>query len=188
MKHPSFLTLILPAVLLLAACGGPDLRVPVPSANSALRDPSSIPSVELLTVSLPSYASSEQISTEQADGFISDKDAPLWSDDPARAVTLQLTRNLTEITGATVAPEPWPFDAYPAARIDVRVENMLATNAGLFQLSGQYYVSDTEGRGRNSARFFEISEPLTGSDLGALAAARARAVVRLAEDIATRGM
>lgn len=95
-------------------------------------------------VTLPSYAAAEDIYMRAADGTISPM-GTLWADLPARSITLQLSRDLGAITGVTVAPEPWPFRAYAAAKVDVRIEELLATAEGVFRLSGQYFIAPEAG-------------------------------------------
>ena len=180
----------LPFVLVLAACGGdPQLRFATPSVEPGGRVATSFPSVEVRDVSLPLYAQAEEIAVENTDGSITLSDDYLWADDPSRAVTLELSRSLAEITGNPTAPEPWPFEAYPAARVEVRVEQMVASRSGVFRLSGQYFVVDMEGRGRDRAALFDVSAPLDPeAGPNAIATARAGVVAELAQVIARDGL
>lgn len=175
----------LAAIVTLAACGGPELRIAVPTAEPAERVGIFFPSIEVRDVSLPTYAQSESIFVEDEAGTLVGTDELLWADDPPRAATLELSRALAALTGASVAPEPWPFDAYPAARVEVRFEEFVASRRGEFRLAGQYFVADLEGTGRDAARLFRLSVPLA-PEAGPLeiAAARGRAMLALAEDIA----
>ncbi|MHA6326393.1 PqiC family protein [Roseivivax sp. CAU 1753] len=174
-------------VALLAACSG-EARFASPVVLPEARVSSSFPSLEVSEVTLPTYAASEDIYVRGADGAISPA-GPLWADIPARAITLELARDLGTITGVTVAPEPWPFRPFPAATVDVRIEEMLATAEGVFRLSGQYFIAPEAG-GRAASGQFSIEEPILGEDLSAtaIAAARGRAVARLAELIAREGL
>ncbi|WP_254655985.1 membrane integrity-associated transporter subunit PqiC [Sulfitobacter sp. 20_GPM-1509m] len=175
-------------VTLIAACGSTEVRVASPVSAPETRVRSSFSSLEVSEVTLPSYAAAEDIYMRAADGTISPM-GTLWADLPARSITLQLSRDLGAITGVTVAPEPWPFRAYAAAKVDVRIEEMLATAEGVFRLSGQYFIAPEAG-GRASAGSFAIEEPIVG-DTGsptAIAAARGQAVGRLAETIARKGL
>ncbi|QFT62128.1 hypothetical protein SAMN05421853_11252 [Roseivivax halotolerans] len=171
--------------LALAACGS-ETRFASPIAPPEVRVPSSFPSLEVAEVTLPSYAAAEDIYLRGADGAISPA-GTLWADLPARAITLQLSRDLATITGVTVAPEPWPFRPFPAARVDVRLEEMLATAEGTFRLAGQYFVAPEAG-GRAASGQFAIVEPIGGESAAAIANARGRAVARLAEEIAREGL
>lgn len=69
----------------------------------------------------------------------------LCADAPGRAVALELTRNLSRPTGARVASEPWPFEAFPDARLEVRFENLLASATGQYRAASQYFVGVTGG-------------------------------------------
>ncbi|ETW12036.1 hypothetical protein ATO8_13112 [Roseivivax marinus] len=171
----------------LAACGGPDQRFATPASTPTVRVASAYPTLEVVEVTLPLYAASEEIYAADAGGAITPL-GPLWADDPARAMTLQLSRDLGQITGATVAPEPWPYREYAAAKVDVRIEDMLATDAGTFRLAGQYFVAPDEG-GRNRSGSFSIEVPMATPDSAAtIAAARSAAVSQLAETVARRGL
>ena len=174
-------------VAMLAACAS-ETRFASPVVPPDARVSSSFPSLEVAAVTLPSYADAEDIYVRGADGAISPA-GTLWADLPARAITLQLARDLGTITNVTVAPEPWPFRPFPAARVDVRFEEMLATAEGVFRLSGQYFVAPEAG-GRAASGQFAIEEPIVGgaASAAAIAEARGRAVARLAETIAREGL
>jgi uncharacterized lipoprotein YmbA len=179
--------LIAALALLLSACAGQIVRVPapVPPVNEMVR--SRYQGIEVLDVSLPTYASGEEIFTEDGAGMLVGSANMIWADDPTRATTLSLTRALSQITGAQVAPEPWPFDQYPSARVDVRVEDMRALG-GLFTLSGQYFVAPLNG-GRGTARLFNVTAPLPQAPtLSDFAAARSSTVAQLALQIARDGL
>jgi uncharacterized lipoprotein YmbA len=180
-------TAALGLVALLAACAS-EVRVATPVITPQTRIASSFSSIEVSEVTLPSYAAAEDIYFRDADGAISPM-GTLWADLPARAITLQLARDLGAITGVTVAPEPWPFRAYAAAKVDVRIEELLATAEGVFHLSGQYFVAPEAG-GRATSGSFAIQEPIEGTptSASAIASARGRAVSKLAEAIARRGL
>jgi hypothetical protein len=177
------------AILLLAACGQAPLRLSVPPAAPAERIPVSLDTVEVLDVSLPDYATDDRIFRQGQGGALSPVPRAIWADDPARAITLDLARLLAETTGATVAPEPWPFEEEPAAQVDVRVAEIVANEAGAFLMRGQYFVASRDGSGRDTASEFRISVPLAPSQgPAAIAAARAQATVLLAREIASEGL
>ena len=180
--------LALIALVFLTACGAEERFIAAPQVVATERVPSRFASIEVREVSLPTYASSEKIYVEADGGALAISEL-LWADDPTRAVTLALSRNLAEITGARVAPEPWPFDSFPAARVDVRVERFISTADGALVLAGQYFVADMDGEGRDRARLFSLSAPLSGAVTPAAAAeARARLVTELALRIARDGL
>lgn len=181
------MTRLLPFLcLLLAACGsGPEFRYAVPTIEAGPRIAVSARAIEVREVTLPTYAAEERIHLQDADGAIVASDDLLWSDDPAREMTLTLSRVLAETTGAQVAGEPWPFEAFPDAQVEVRVDQMVALNNGTFRLSGQYYVGAPEGTIREHAHVFDLRisyDPEAG--IVAIAQARATAVRDLARDIA----
>ena len=176
------------ALAMLTACGGTDRFIAAPQVTPDVRVSSRFSSVELREVSLPEYAAREEIYVENADGMLTESEL-FWADDPPRAVTLALSRNLAEITRVPVAPEPWPFDAQPDGRVDVLVERFLRAPDGSLVLAGQYFVADMAGRGRDRARLFTLTEPLTSEASAAEAAsARARLVAALAVKIAKDGL
>jgi uncharacterized protein len=160
------------SISLLSACAGEEVLVSAPRVEAVERVASRFASVEVMQVSLPSHASDEVVYVEGEDGALVASDL-LWADDPTRAITLALSRNLTEITGARIAPEPWPFDGFPAARVDVRVERFLTTEGGTLTLSGQYFVADLDGQNRDRARLFSLSAPL-GPEATVMSASTAR--------------
>ncbi|MFD1342089.1 PqiC family protein [Litorisediminicola beolgyonensis] len=170
----------------LAGCGS-DARYATITPEPEARIPSLYGTIEVVEVTLPTYAEGEEIYAQDPDGAIV-AFGPLWADLPSRAMTLQLASTLDQITGATVAAEPWPFRDFPAAKVDVRVEDMLATSRGTFRLAGQYYVAPEE-LGRNRSGRFAIEVPLP-EDAGApqIAAARGQATSQLAEQIARSGL
>lgn len=174
---------------LLAGCGSDAMRYPVPPAPApAERVGIAYRSVEVLQVSLPTYAASEEIFVRGADGALTSSADLLWADDPSRAVTLELTRHLSQITGAQVAPEPWPFLDRAAARVDVRVEDMYAAADGRFILTGQYFAA-AEAGGRDRSALFSLSAPVAGEGgTAAIAAARGQVVRDLAAEIARKGL
>lgn len=176
-------------LLALLACGSDPVLYPVPEARPDLRVASRFPTIEVRDVSLPLYAAAEEIAVLGEGGALVGVDDRLWADDPVRSVTLSLARHLTEITRARVAPEPWPFESYPAARVDVRVEEALVTPAGAFRMRGQYFVADVAGYGGDRARLFDLSAAVSDpASPAAMAAARAVLVAELAERIARDGL
>jgi len=181
--------LLLPLALLLslAACGGAPERFAAPLAPAGARIGIGPSLVEVRQVSLPSYALDEEIWVETDTGALTADSGFLWADDPARGVTQELTRQLAAITGARVAAEPWPFDALPQARVEVRIDEFVAGNDGRFRISGQYFAV-TLTAGRDRAADFAVAAPIApDSGVPGIAAARAAAVRDLARLIATNG-
>ncbi len=179
---------MLAAAATLAACGGtPDARVAVPRAEPGQSQRISYSTVALRAVSLPTYAASEDIYISGLDGVISPGAGLLWADEPGRAITLELTRYLAQITGARVASEPWPFADRAQVEVELRIEEMLAHADGTFRLSGQYFVAPENGRDR--ANLFALVVPIGGAFTAQdIAAARGAAMRQLAGEIAAKGL
>ena len=96
---------------------------------------------------------------------------------------------LARLTDVVVAPEPWPFEPYPAARVEVRIEEFIASRRGAFRLSGQYFIAAIDESGRDRARLFDLSVPLSPeAGPGEIAVARGQAMAALAETIALDGL
>lgn len=178
------------AALLLPGCSAfsTTLRYPVPVVQPAEKVSIRFRSVEVREVSLPEYAQLSEIGSQNPDGAIITDKSLLWADNPVRSVTLELARNLGLITGATVASEPWPFDDFPGARVEVRIEEMLTDRENRFRLTGQYFVATTGG-GLNRSRLFQLAVPITGDGTPAeIAAARGKIISDLAVLIARDGL
>ena len=172
---------------LLIGCSSSVTLYTSPQAEVVERIPSRFSSIEVLTVSLPTYASGEELLVTSTDGTLVTGNT-LWADDPTREITLSLARSLTEITGARVAPQPWPFDSVAEARVDVRVERLLASN-GTLLLRGQYFVAATDGESPDRARLFDLSRPLSPeASLQEILAARSAVLAELAVMIARSGL
>lgn len=150
--------------------------------------PNRLGTAELKDVSLPDYASGDEVSWQTPDGAVRSNTKQLWADDPQRAVTLTLARTISDISGATVIAEPWPLAEPPRRIVEVRVEKALAQASGGYRLSGRYFVSDAGAGGANQARSFDITIPLGEKPgPGAIARAQSQAVAQLARQIATLG-
>lgn len=172
---------------LLAACGSPD-RIAVTTPTVAGKARIGFAAVEVRDVSLPTYAAAEEIHIRAADGTLTSSPDVLWADAPERAVALELSQNLARLTGRRIAAEPWPFEAYPDARLEVRFADLVATTDGRFLASGQYFVAVLDG-GRERSGLFDLSvtfDPKAGAS--AIAAARGQVILDLAEFIAAKGL
>ena len=91
---------------LLAACSGNASRLDMSQIQSELTLRAAIGSAMVRTVSLPTYAAAEELSIETPEGLIESNAGILWADDPSRAVTLMLARNLGDILNAKIGPDP----------------------------------------------------------------------------------
>lgn len=174
----------------LASCsnGEKTARYLIDPPAPAERLPNRLGTAELKDVSLPEYASGDEVSWQTPDGAVRSNTRQLWADDPQRAVTQTLARTISDISGATVIAEPWPLAEPPRRTVEVRVEKALAQARGGYRLSGRYFVSDAGAGGANQARSFDIAIPL-GEKPGpaAIAQAQSQAIAQLARQIAVLG-
>lgn len=176
-------------LLAMAGCSNPEKtgRFLIDPPASGAQVPNRLGTAELKDVSLPEYASGQEVAWQTADGAVRSNPDNLWADNPQRGFTLALARAISDISGATVIGEPWPLAEPPQRRLEVRVEKALAQADGVFRLTGRYFVSD-EGYGTggaNHARSFDISVPLASDQPGAVAQALSQAIGQLAGQIAT---
>lgn len=173
----------------LAACGdGTDVqRYIIDPPTSTQLSGDQLGAAELKEVSLPDYAASDEIAWQTETGEILQSSKILWADQPVRAFTVTLARAVSEISGSSVIPEPWPLASPPQNRIDVRVEKALAANDGYFRLEGRYFVSAEGGAGSHHTRAFDIAVPIEDDTPGSIADAASVAITLLAEQIATLG-
>lgn len=181
---------LLSIVALLAACAGTPDRIAAPSVTPEGRVVIDFASLEVRDLSLPSYAQDDIVYVETAEGLIRPENGLRWADDPVRAGTLDLVRGLGVLTAGRIAGEPWPFDGYPDARLEVRIDRFLASRAQqAFRISGQYFVADLTGAGRDRSGLFDLSVPLP-ADFGPadIAAARSRILADLAAHLARDGL
>ncbi|MFN3664048.1 membrane integrity-associated transporter subunit PqiC [Yoonia sp.] len=176
--------LMIVAVLGVAGCAAQPDRLAFTPAPSTLQLQPLVRSAMVRTVSLPTYAAVEDIPLQDASGLITADSGILWADDPQRAITLAISSTLAQITNADVGPEPWPFIGLPDVAIDIRVTRMIAGSDGTFQLAGQYFVGGDGVDFRDTARSFDIRQPMTDQSLGAISAAQSAAVLTLTEQIA----
>lgn len=173
--------------LALAACGSVDrYAVSIPPVTETVRI--AFGSVEVRDVSLPSYAAADEIHVRKNDGTLVSSSDQLWADAPERAVALEMSESLSRLTNRRIASEPWPFEAYPDARLELRFAELLATETGQFRATGQYFVAVTGG-GRERSGLFDQSvtfDPKSGP--AGIAAARGQVILKLAEFIAKDGL
>jgi uncharacterized lipoprotein YmbA len=175
-----FTVLVLTA---LAACSPLAERVAMTPLSSSVELRPLVGSAMIRTVSLPTYAAAEEIAVKTADGRITLREDVLWADEPERAVTLILTRTLSDILNTDVGPDPWPFIGLPDVSVDVRVERMLGGLDGTFELRGQFFVASEGADFRNSTHRFDITEQVTDGSVESIAAAQSAALLKLAEQI-----
>lgn len=183
------LTAFLLPLALLAACSNPLATgkhlIDPPDMGKQVSD--RLGTAELADVSLPDYASGSEVAFQVADGTIRSTPKQIWADTPQRGFTVGLARAISEVSGATVIPEPWPLSEPAKHRIRVEVEKALASRDGVYRLSGRYYVSDEGGRGSSQARFFSIAVPVPAGSTSGVAVAQSAAIGQLARQIAVLG-
>ncbi len=172
--------------LSLVACGATSGRYMLdpPVAQETIRV--AVARIEVRDVTLPDYAGASEIMRQSEDGALYPVKGAIWADDPMRAMTRTLARNLDAITTATAAGEPWPLEAYPDVRIETRIERMIARADGQLELSGQYAIASPDRVVRESINRFDILEPVVDDTAGAVAQASSRAMMVLAREIAAR--
>lgn len=172
--------------LSLAACGEAErFAVKAPTVTETV--PISFTSVEVRDVSLPSYAAADEIHLQTAAGVLVSSSDVLWADSPERSIALELSQNLARITNRRVASEPWPFQDFADARLEVRFSELVASELGTFRTSGQYFVAGEEGRERSG--LFDLTVPFNPEGgPNAIAAARGRLILDLATFIARNGL
>lgn len=180
-------SLILLALLALGACGSRTVdQYLVIAGDPGVRIPIRISSLEVRDLSLPRHALADEIILQTEDGTIQALPNTAWADEPQRGLTLALAFNLSRITGARIAPEPWPFDDAPDAQVEVRVDRFLAYNDGIMRLSGQYVISGVGIEMTARSDLFDLAIPLPGPPPSGVAQAQANAIQDLAELIARR--
>ncbi len=170
------------ALVILAACASSSPQVVVDPQSSPLRLRTSASSVMVRDISLPTYAQASEISVRTADGTLVETTGRVWADEPTRAMTGAMVRNLGVITGAQVSAEPWPLEGYPDLELTIRVEHMFAREDGSVTLSG-YYAVRPEAR-RGAIRQFDLTLPAPETGGKDPAAAYEAAWTKLAEAIA----
>ncbi len=179
------LTAAAAGLALLAACGTPQsIAVRPPAVTETVRI--GFASVEVRDVSLPVYASADEIAQQLPDGTLITSGV-LWADAPERAVGLELSRHLAQLTGRRIASEPWPFEEAAAAELDVRFTDLIAGTDGIYRATGQYFVGVFQGRERSGIFDLAVAYDPDGG-AAAIAQARGRLILDLAKFVASEGL
>lgn len=175
-------------ILLLTACGGNATRFAVATPEVTEKVRITFAAVEVRDVSLPSYAASDEIALQAEDGTLTSSSDVLWADEPERAIALELSQHLAKMSGRRVASEPWPFQAFPDARLEIRFGELVARTSGEFRAAGQYFVAVTDGR-RERSGLFDLRVPFDPEGgPNAIAAARGQLILDLASYVAKNGL
>ncbi len=167
----------------LAGCGATTQYLIDPPPTTT-RLPDRLGRIVVRDVDLPQYASAAEITTQGADGALHAERKQLWAQNPGHAITLALADQIQATSGATAVAEPWPLSSGPDRKLEVRIERLLAGPDGQFRLTGQYFIAPVAGAGRDIARRFAISVPITQTGPAGVAEAQSRAIQALAIQIA----
>ena len=175
-------------VLALAALAGcttakPD-RFAVQPTTASTKITSNARTISVAKVDLPAYAKEPGIFVQSDTGALMPVENADWADDTERAMTLALVRNLDAITGARVAPDPWPLGGVPEAEIRVEVERMLVDNNSMMRLSGQFSIRRDIATSRNRIVRFDITTRAASRRPDDVVQAHGAAWRELAEDMA----
>lgn len=152
--------------LALAGClGGEPLRYVVDPAIGVVteRVRTSADTISISEVSLPAYAKETKLFVEGEENTLLSLDNADWGDEPERAFTNALVHELTELTGAEVAAEPWPLGGVPEAELRVRVSHMVVRNDGVLSLAGHYSVRRDRATSRNKIELFSLEVPASST-------------------------
>jgi uncharacterized protein len=172
--------------LLVAGCGAPSARYlldgPAPASRLGVR----VATIEVRDVMLPDYAAASEIMVQDETGALLPVSNAIWADDPVRGVSQVLARNLDAGTTAVAMTEPWPLDEPAHARLDVRIEAMVAQNDGQFRLSGRYAIASPDRIVRERIERFDILRPIADQTPMAVSQATSAALLALSEQIAGR--
>ena len=178
------MTILAMTLAALAGCADSSDRFLIDPPAAAAVTRVRVATIEVRNVSLPGYAAAIEMGQQEPGGALRNIPSTLWADDPMRAVTMALALALDGGTTATAAAEPWPLEEPAQARIDVRVERMLAGASGAFEFAGQYAVAAPDGAIRERLVRFDIAIPMPVRDPAAIATASGQAIAALARDIA----
>ncbi|MEM8841339.1 MAG: PqiC family protein [Pseudomonadota bacterium] len=182
------------AIVLLSACSSPGTTSFYLLEGGAGPRPETTPRagpiLGLREIALPLYARRPQIASLQPGGIVTLSDDHRWAEDPGRAVSRMVARNLTTAAGIPVLLEPWPNGVTPDLRLEVEIDYFIGSLDGALRLEGEYHLANTGAFDRPTTRPFAITtpvEPAPENPYGALVAAHATALgmlsTRIAEDI-----
>ncbi|MBF9044348.1 hypothetical protein HKCCE4037_13475 [Rhodobacterales bacterium HKCCE4037] len=144
----------------------------------------SVRSVVLADISLPEYANGSDVVRQAEDGLIEPLPGLIWADIPEDAMANDIVRHLSRITNVPVARAPWPLSSFPDAELTIRADEMLLRADGLLHLTGQFAISRDDNPWADRIRSFDVTVPVTGTELSDIADAHAQAWRQLSEQIA----
>lgn len=176
----------IPLVLVfLAACGsnGPRYLLDTGPTAEVTKTRVTVGTLEVMDVSLPTYAEDSDIMVDDGNGALTPVKNALWADDPGRAVTQLLVDEIGRTSTATTAAEPWPLESPAQAAVHVRLSEMVASEAGRFDLRGQFAISSYGYVVRERIEPFAVSVPLADTKPATIAAASSAALRELSAQI-----
>ena len=174
---------LLALLLLVAACAAAPqqrqylLEAPAPAATAAA--PAGVNAVGVREIAFPLYARRQQIPSQDPDGAIVASDTFRWAEEPPRAATRLLARNLAVALNAPTYVEPWPQGTAPKAIIAIEVDRFIGALGGDVRLEGQIMISHPGAAGDRTTTRFAVTEPVGGDTHADLAGAYGRAIARL---------
>ncbi|MEP2783973.1 MAG: PqiC family protein [Pseudoruegeria sp.] len=171
-------------ILGLAACSGPSDLYLLPEQPVGKQLGTAARTVEVETIDLPDYAKDTGIALVTGNGILRAAENVQWADSPDRAMTLVMSGNLDQALTAQVAASPWPFNTQADVLVVVKVAQMSGTLGSSLRFSGQYFLTSPAGGSLEKAKRFNISVPIAGETISALADAQSKALAQLATDIA----
>jgi uncharacterized protein len=183
MKKRLMLLVVLTA---LTACGDKKARFVIPAPEAVTQARLRVASIEVRDVSLPAYASASEIVVEDAAGALRPVPKAIWADDPARGITGALARSLEALSTAQVAAEPWPLTTEAQARVQVRIDQMIAKSDDSFSMTGQFAIASSSGAVADSLTRFAISVPMADLAPASVATATGAALDQLAVKIVAK--
>ncbi|MEL6750779.1 MAG: ABC-type transport auxiliary lipoprotein family protein [Pseudomonadota bacterium] len=175
---------VLPIMMLLAACAAkPDRYVVQPDVLPSTTQTTAL-TVMIGKLTLPAYAKETSIFVQSERDALVAVPKSDWADDTERAMILSLVRNISDITGAAVAPDPWPLGGIPEAEVSVTVERMFVDKTSTMRLTGQFSIRRDRATSRNRIGQFDINTRAVSKSASDIVAAHADAWRQLAQIIA----
>ena len=178
------LPFLLAAPLLIAGCTATTpSRFAVEAGTLDTKQRTSAKSISITKVTLPAYAKETGIFVRDASGALVPVPRADWADEPERAMTLALVRNLSASTDAQVAGDPWPLGGTPEAEVRIDVDEMIVDSSNTMTLSGQFSIRRDEATTRNRIKRFNIRTRAASQKAGDIVNAHGSAWRRLAGEI-----
>ncbi len=175
-----------PLLALVAACSSPEYYLLPPPTEAPTKLASPVRTISVSEISLPSYAEAIEMAVVTDQGAVELDSSASWADTPRRGLTRHLVAALGTRLTAQVGAEPWPGLDRPGLQVSVLTDRLIGNESGSLEFSGQYIVTDPESGRIFASERFDIRTAVPVSGFEGIAAAHARAVELLADDIAAR--